>query len=433
MIPTLQLGQLGRGFDPSFVLPGGPKLQLPMEGSNGGVAFSDTSFRARSVSNPSNLVTTSTAVVLEGSSSARFPGTSGAALTVSPDTHTALSGDFTIVALVQFDTNGVSVEALYALTPTSGNKLEVYRGAAGSLRLLIGGSVYTGNDIGLVSGGEPHWVIYERVSGVLTIYLDGNAIFSVSTSSVLGGASGEESVGAFYSAGSPIDRLIGYLDHLEVYDSAIYNGTFTAPQKFSDWSYRGAVTAGNTGSGTTLAAAATALTAGDSVFVFVRHETLATTVTISDTAGNTYTPLTAVSSLLGANGQWFYCLNAAGHASNVITVTWAVAQTYRYMSALAYRKPSAAFDVEEATGASTGSDVTSGSFTTAGAGLLLVGEVAYNNESGNQSMALPHIKTSAGSYYSTFQRLTRAALVATTVTVNGSGTTNRALAVAHFT
>jgi hypothetical protein len=135
-------------------------------------------------------------------------------------------------------------------------------------------------------------------------------------------------------------------------------------------------TAGNrTGSGvTSLALAATSLTAGNHIFVFVHIGSSTITASLSDTAGNTYTALTKVTSGSAIGGQWFHCLNAAGDASNVVTLTLSSAATcglrsYQFSgSGLAFSSQATV-----GSGGSAVASLTSGSITTSSAGVLLIG------------------------------------------------------------
>lgn len=82
------------------------------------------------------------------------------------------------------------------------------------------------------------------------------------------------------------------------------------------------VGAGNSTSSTTVATGATAHTAGNLLVAVVNWENPATNCnSVTDTAGNTYTPLTKrTSTNIGA--QMFYAKNITGHATNVVTATF---------------------------------------------------------------------------------------------------------------
>jgi hypothetical protein len=94
------------------------------------------------------------------------------------------------------------------------------------------------------------------------------------------------------------------------------------------------------GSATTVASSAQNHTAGNTVIVFVSNYTSGGFKTISgiaDTAGNTYTK---------CGGDWggdanqnnicYVATNITGNASNVVTVTFATAATYRVLAVLQY-------------------------------------------------------------------------------------------------
>jgi hypothetical protein len=196
----------------------------------------------------------------------------------------------------------------------------------------------------------------------------------------------------------------------------------------------------SSGSATTLALPAQSLTTGNNIFVHVVTYSAAT-ATVSDTAGNTYTALTRLSGTGPTVSQWFYKLNATGHAANVVTVTWSVAQTFRWAESVQFSKSGAAFDVEQATGTATGTTVTSGSFSTTAAGLILAGRSVFNGQTAssfNQSLTwIDPGTTGAGNlanlqYGSIGYRITTGALSSITVTETGNSSTNRALCIACF-
>lgn len=193
---------------------------------------------------------------------------------------------------------------------------------------------------------------------------------------------------------------------------------------------------------TTLALPATSLTNGNHIFVHVVTYSSAT-ASISDTAGNTYTALTRLSGTGPTVSQWFYKLNATGHASNVVTVTWSSAQTFRWAHSLQfYNAGSVSFDVEQATGTSASSTtVTSGSFSTSAAGLILAGRSVFNQQTSssfNQSITWLDPYPGFGpvlnglQYGSVGYRVTTGAVGPITVTETGNSNTNRALCIACF-
>lgn len=84
------------------------------------------------------------------------------------------------------------------------------------------------------------------------------------------------------------------------------------------------------GSSLTVASSARNLAGGNHNLVFVRFDGATTSITVTDTAGNTYTSLTQrVNSGGTFCSQWFHCLNATGNAANVVTATFGSARTQR--------------------------------------------------------------------------------------------------------
>lgn len=406
------------------------RLWLQMEGSNGGTSFTDSSSRARAVANASGLVTTSTTRFKEGSSSARFAGGANEFLTLTSDANSPLTGDFCIHCWFWVDAVIPSgSKAIFSMLAGAGIAAEIYVGSTGTLRLYDGSTVRI-SGTQPVAGGDWHHACLERRSGTMYLYLDDHEDGTWASSAIVGASSGAKEVVGGYDPAASQDKLTGNVDDLYVYDGAFFNGSPGASYRKNDWRYVRTLTATNTASGTTLAASAFALATGESVFVWVRHETGSTTVSVSDTAGNTYTALSAANTSNGAYGQWFYCLNATGHASNVVTVTWAGAQSYRYSTIVVYNKASAAFDTSRTDTSAAATSITSGGFTTAAAGLVLAGHVAYNNDS-SAAPSAPCFRLSSLTYSSVSQRMTDAALSGATVTVSGANTT-RVLALASF-
>lgn len=85
--------------------------------------------------------------------------------------------------------------------------------------------------------------------------------------------------------------------------------------------------------GTSVVTPATSHTAGNALIVKVtgqEWEFSGGTVSVSNTAGDTFTAGTLLNDAGGGSGvQMFYCASSAGHASDVVTVTWSVSQRYK--------------------------------------------------------------------------------------------------------
>ena len=131
------------------------------------------------------------------------------------------------------------------------------------------------------------------------------------------------------------------------------------------------------GPDTTTPLAAQTHTAGNLIVAGVKYEGTATTITLSDTAGNTYTPLTRQDLPGGAAAdmhvQLFYANDILGHASNVITATFSAARSFIRCCALQYSgcDQSNPFD-QEAGGNGTGTSMSTGNITTMQADEVLV-------------------------------------------------------------
>ena len=140
-------------------------------------------------------------------------------------------------------------------------------------------------------------------------------------------------------------------------------------------------------SGTVLSSTSAAMnvTTGHHLFVFVGYTFTATTATVTDTAGNTYTALTQRVTANGfAIGQWFYSLNVTGNAANVVTVTLAVAKGQFSIAVFDFSRATLpVLDVEAYGVVDSGTSVSSAAFSTTAPGLVLVGtNVLITNQSG---------------------------------------------------
>jgi hypothetical protein len=96
------------------------------------------------------------------------------------------------------------------------------------------------------------------------------------------------------------------------------------------------------GSSTTIASAATSLTTGN--LIVVQFRVVGTVSTVTDTAGNTYVlGQAATTAVSGTKFEAWYCLNATGHASNVVTVTFTGSVSNRALITAQYSQPVGAY------------------------------------------------------------------------------------------
>ena len=133
----------------------------------------------------------------------------------------------------------------------------------------------------------------------------------------------------------------------------------------------------NTASGGSIATGATSHTAGNLLVCCVRHEGASTTISLADTAGNTWTPLTKVTHPGGDMYlQLFYALNCAGNASNVVTATFGASRTFRGIQVQQFSGLSS-YDEEDSGTTSAGTSVTAGTVNIDGAGVVVNGIAIY--------------------------------------------------------
>lgn len=195
--------------------------------------------------------------------------------------------------------------------------------------------------------------------------------------------------------------------------------------------------ASNDSSGTALAPTAFSLTGGNHIFVSVRFENTATTVSIGDTPGNTYTPLTQIAA--GGNNnfvQIFYCLNATGNASNTVTATWSVAKSFRSIEILVFsgNLPTAGTQVSGTTTGATA--VTSAAVTVAANSLLLAAECSFSADSGSETFTSSDGATwndpIAGAYSLHHFAYAFPSAGTPTVTFTGNASSSKGIAVVPF-
>lgn len=103
---------------------------------------------------------------------------------------------------------------------------------------------------------------------------------------------------------------------------------------------------------TTVEAAAQNLVTGNANVVAVRYDGSATTVSVSDTAGNTYTQIQTVVGSSAHNLHLFSCENATANASNIVTATLTATRTYRRIFVVQYNGTAAASIVDDSDTAS---------------------------------------------------------------------------------
>jgi hypothetical protein len=132
---------------------------------------------------------------------------------------------------------------------------------------------------------------------------------------------------------------------------------------------------GTASGGSSTATPAFTTAAGDLIVVAVGWSAdggASTVTSVTDTAGNTYSPVTASPQAnLGAREQFWYCLAASANAANVITAHFSQSQTFTTIAAwdVPISGGTAAFDVQAGGNDGGHNNITSfatGSFTTTG-------------------------------------------------------------------
>jgi hypothetical protein len=183
--------------------------------------------------------------------------------------------------------------------------------------------------------------------------------------------------------------------------------------------------------GGTAVTGAVSLTTGNCVFVACAGFDLCTTIT--DTAGNSYTALTAQTSAGAMSARWFYCLNATGNASNVTTGTFVGGNGQNTLQTFQFSGGGKLFDTETGMQDTSGgghASLNSPSFNTARAGLVLTVDEGgtWADAATNSTFVDPgnHLWNAA------FYWITGSALSSQVITLSGGGTRTRWVAIACF-
>ncbi len=143
-----------------------------------------------------------------------------------------------------------------------------------------------------------------------------------------------------------------------------------------------AVNGGGDGSAATATTGSASFTAGNAVLVWARSNTNTIPTSVTDTAGNTYSLI--CSNRIADNEQlWLYVAkNITGHASNVITVTWAASQSFSYCVAVEVSGADTSVPVDILTnskGASGSTTHTSHKFSTSSLNAIIFDGVQLSN------------------------------------------------------
>jgi len=204
----------------------------------------------------------------------------------------------------------------------------------------------------------------------------------------------------------------------------------------SDYAFGGSVTSWPGGSGTG-PLPAMSIRSGDSVFVYVSHASNPTTLNLTDSAGNTYIPLSWQN--INGGSCWFYCLNATPYMNNVITIN-RTGTSVSYLSGTALRFTGGryrALDTEVSTfNNSPVLTCTSPSFSTTSAGIILAGAFCSSgNWYSNNGMTLNNgitLVSDATGFVTCGYKITTSAQIGQTITNTGTSIGQRMINVAAF-
>lgn len=137
------------------------------------------------------------------------------------------------------------------------------------------------------------------------------------------------------------------------------------------------------GTVSSLATVPTSLTTGNLIAVIVRNDTSnATAITISDTAGNTYTEIISASMDSGDAISFFYCADPTGNSSNIVTANFSPAASFTAVASLQFSGCNTIAPLDtSASGvvAGTASSVATNTFNTAIANEVVIAGFSVNS------------------------------------------------------
>jgi hypothetical protein len=118
---------------------------------------------------------------------------------------------------------------------------------------------------------------------------------------------------------------------------------------------------------------------------------------VTDTAGNTYVPLTAITQTT-TGLQYFYAKNITGNAANVVTVTWTITAGFRAAYAWEISGADIVNPLDQQIGGTgtTGTSATSSAFTTTSANEIILAAVSTNVVNETFSAGGVYVLDSAG-------------------------------------
>lgn len=382
-------------------------------GSNGQTTFTDSSVYNKAMSGVA-APAISTAQTKWANGSLLLNGTTQYVSIVNDATFDLDASNLTVEAWIY--QTGVTAEAsIFTIRNGASIKLDLRIDAFS--RIVAGGTwtggAVVGGAIGVVTLNTWHHVAFSVSRSATSLYIFLNGLLKTTYASVTTGtpwAVGDTvQIGTYDATGTNFFK--GHINDVRVTSACRYTATFTPPaSQFPDvasiptygtvptkqdstgvWTYINSARKDVTQGATPYLLPATSLTAGNHIFVFVNTDSVSAapaTHTMSDTAGNTYTFLPYCYGSF-AYGFWAYCLNALGHASNVVSYTpisGGSQSTYGMLSMQFNKTGNAAvFDISARLEGSSGSSATTPRMNSNMGGLLVFG--ALNDVSSDASVA----------------------------------------------
>ncbi len=369
-------------------------LLLQGTGTNGSTSFPDSSISTKATTVVSAATISTTQSKWGGGSMAFNTSNNGYTYTTATSSDFIFTGDFTIETWVYIVTGSGTVYIGGNWVSGAGFPMgiQITTGTWLPQISIFGGSPIASSGTALTRDAWHH-VAVSRVSGVIYVVADGAIYSTTSNSSTFGSVAynwyieswgGATGTNGYWNANDyRITKGVGryYPGNLtpptaQMPTSGIrpaYGVVPSAQASTGAWTYINS-TRINTNASGTRTLSATSLTAGNHIFVFVGSSVTLAASTISDTAGNTYTAVVTSSGNL-LFGKWYYCLNANGNASNVVTITAGSTTVYGAAS-IQFSKSGSLPALNAVAGSLTGSGtaaVTCNKLTSNMGGLLLNG------------------------------------------------------------
>lgn len=207
-------------------------LLLHMDGTNGSTTFTDSGSNALTVTAANATISTTQAKY--GGSSGSFTGTSSNAVVPSSTLFNFGAGDFTIECWIYWLGGGGSPGTIFTTAyPTDNQGVFIGLNSSGAFNYLAGNGAWAFNSTttsNAISANQWHHIAYVRYGSTFTVYVDGVASGSTTSSTTLTNSNNQAVIGGRNVLGQYFQ---GFIEELRVTKgTARYTATFTPTGPF---------------------------------------------------------------------------------------------------------------------------------------------------------------------------------------------------------